>query len=158
MHQQHPFLKLLDQHSRAIDRLCKSFAKGDEMEYEDMRQEAIINLWIGWQRYQHTYKPITWVWRIVLNTCISWQRSNSKHKNGNTTLNFDLPVSTSESVAHQTLLELISLLPVKDQQLIGLYLDGWNLNEIAQMLSTTETNIQTRIYRIKKQLNKLSNE
>lgn len=151
-------MSLIDQHSRAIDKLCRSFAKGNEMDFEDLRQEAIVNLWISWQNYRPTYKPITWVWRIVLNTGISWQRRNSQHRNCQFVSYSDYTVVAPDTSQLQALTETIALLPEKDQQLIRLYLDGWKQSEIAQMLSTTETNIQTRIHRIRKQLNDLSNE
>lgn len=50
MYNQHPFLDLLNQHHRAIDKLCRRFARGNEMDYEDLRQDAIVNLWIGWKK------------------------------------------------------------------------------------------------------------
>lgn len=158
MYHQHPFLTLLDQHHRAIDKLCRRFARGNEMDYEDLRQDAIVNLWIGWKKYRPLCRSVTWVWRIVLNTCISWQRRNNRYQSCNNILYADYPNDSTDASMHQELSELITLLPEKDQQLIELYLDGWKLQEIALMLSTTETNIQTRIYRIKKQINKLSNE
>lgn len=158
MYHQHPFLDLLDQHRRAIDKLCRKFARGNEMDYEDLRQEAIVNLWIGWKKYRPLCRSVTWVWRIVLNTCISWQRRNSRHQICDNILCVDYPEDSTGASMRQELSELIALLPEKDQRLIELYLDGWKLQEIAQMLSTTETNIQTRIYRIKKQINRLSDE
>lgn len=158
MYHQHPFLDLLDQHRRAIDKLCRKFARGNEVDYEDLRQDAIVNLWIGWKSYRPMGQSVTWVWRIVLNSCISWQRRNSRYQNCSNASYADCPEDQTDARMHQELSELITLLPEKDQQLIELYLDGWKLQEIAQMLSSTETNIQTRIYRIKKQIIKLSNE
>ncbi|MCQ2278462.1 MAG: sigma-70 family RNA polymerase sigma factor [Bacteroidales bacterium] len=155
---QHPFLTLLDQHHRAIDKLCWAFARGNEMDYEDLRQDAIVNLWVGWKNYKPLCQSVTWVWRIVLNTCISWQRRNRRYQSINSISYADYSDDSTETYLHQELSELIALLPEKDQQLLALYMDGWKLQEIAQMLSTTETNIQTRIYRIKKQINRLSNE
>ena len=158
MYRQHPFLALLNQHLRAIDKLCGLFARGNKMDFEDLRQDAIINLWIGWKKYKPLCQSVTWVWRIVLNTCISWQRRNRRYQSGNIIPYADYSNDSTDTYLHQELSELIALLPEKDQKLIALYLDGWKLQEIAQMLSTTETNIQTRIYRIKKQIKKLSNE
>lgn len=154
----HPFLLLIEQHAKAIDRVCRSFARGNEMDFEDLRQETIVNLWIGWQRYQPRSKAVTWVWRIALNTCISWQRKDSRHQEAEIVGCADYAESTSEKERLQHLAELIALLPSRDQQLIRLYLDGWKQHEIAQMLSTTESNVQTRIYRIKNQLKEMSHE
>ena len=54
------------------------------------------------------------------------------------------------------LYELIRQLPDKDQKLLRLYLDGWKQDEIGEMLGISETNVQTRMSRIKNKLKDLS--
>jgi RNA polymerase sigma-70 factor (ECF subfamily) len=70
---QHQFLTLIEEHSAAINRVCRSFCHTAE-DCEDLRQDIILNLWLGWSRYRPTAKPVTWVWRVAVNTGISWRR------------------------------------------------------------------------------------
>ncbi len=52
----------------------------------------------------------------------------------------------------QYLHELMQQLPKGDRQLLHLYLDGWKLGEIAEMVGLSESNVQNRMARIRQQL------
>ena len=152
----HPFLTLIEQHSSAINRICHSFCHSTE-DWEDLRQDIILNLWIGWKDYRPHCKTITWVWRIAMNTAISWQRKKIHQIETMPLEGLDIPHQIDSQEAIEELNALIQQLPPKDKKLLRLYLEGWKQQELAQMLSTTETNIQTRIARIKKKLSAISN-
>lgn len=161
---QHPFLTMIEQHSAAIDRVCRSFAHTAE-DREDLRQDIVLNLWRGWARYRPTARGVTWVWRVAVNTGISWRRHRGRQIQ---TISIDDEMnqhdsffavgnpSHNEQVDH--LRELVSLLPTKEQQLIGLYLDGWQHDEIACMLGISLTNVQTRLSRIRKHLKEINDK
>lgn len=61
-----------------------------------------------------------------------------------------------EQSAH--LKALIALLPQKDQRLINLYLDGFSTEEIGRLTGISQTNVTTRINRIKEKLKKINNK
>jgi len=144
---QHPFLVLLEQHSGAIRHVCRSFCHATPEDMEDLYQEIVMNLWQGWQHYKPTHKSVTWVWRIATNTAISWLRHRNRRPS---TISIDfLQLPDTDSSDVELLYSLIQRLPRADQQLLQLYLDGWNHAEIAEMLHTTQTNVQTRLYRIR---------
>lgn len=156
-HTEHPFLDLLEQHAGAISRICRAFSQGSREDYEDLRQEVIINLWQGWKHYRPDHKTVTWVWHIATNTCITWYR-HKRRQIATTTLEDDLALPDVEEQEAALLHSLIEQLPYSDQQLLRLYLDGWNHREIATMLDTTQTNVQTRLYRIRHKLKDLNHE
>ena len=68
---------------------------------------------------------------------------------------FDLPENSvlREQSAH--LKALIAQLPVSDQRLINLYLDGFTTEEIGRLMGISQTNVTTRIGRIKEKLRKI---
>ena len=70
---------------------------------------------------------------------------------------FDLPEDSvlREEAAH--LRALMLQLPMADQRLLTLYLDGFTSAEIGQMLGLSQTNVTTRIGRIKEKLRKMNN-
>ena len=152
---QHSFLTLIETHSAAIDRVCRSFCHTAE-DREDLRQDIIMNLWLGWSRYRPTAKPVTWVWRVAVNTGISWWRHRQRQVETMPLDGLEMPDDTADREAVAHLYELVRLLPSKDQQLLRLYLDGWKQSEIGEMLGISETNVQTRMERIKKKLKELS--
>ena len=70
---------------------------------------------------------------------------------------FDLPDDpiAREQSAH--LKVLIAQLSVDEQRLINLYLDGFTTEEIGRLLGISQTNVTTRINRIKEKLKKINN-
>ena len=152
---QHAFLTLIETHSAAIDRVCRSFCHTTE-DCEDLRQDIIVNLWLGWSRYRPTAKPVTWVWRVAVNTGITWRRHRQRQVETTPLEGLEFPDEGIDRENREWLRELIRQLPLKDQKLLRLYLDGWKHDEIGEMMGISETNVQTRMLRIKQKLRKLS--
>ena len=152
---QHLFLALVEEHAGAINRVCRSFCHTAE-DREDLRQDIIMNLWLGWSRYRPTAKPVTWVWRVAVNTGISWLRHRNRQVETAPLEGIEIPDEGIDSENRKWLYELIRQLPAKDQKLLRLYLDGWKQDEIGEMLGISETNVQTRMSRIKQKLRNLS--
>ena len=153
---EHPFIKLIEQHDAAIGRICRSFCSTAE-DRKDLRQEILLNLWRGWKSYRPDHKAITWVYRVALNTAIGWRRHKKRQIETLSIDGFDLPDDAilREQSAH--LKVLIAQLPVADQRLINLYLDGFSTKEIGHIMDISQTNVTTRIGRIKEKLRKLNN-
>lgn len=151
---QHPFLTLVEKHSAAIDAVCRSFCHRRE-DREDLRQDIIVNLWQGWQHYRPQAKAVTWVWRVAVNTGISWWRHSKRQVETTAIDRLDFAEDLTDREAAERLHELVGRLPQRDRQLIQLYLDGWKQGEIGEMLGISETNVQTRMVRIKAKLRKM---
>ena len=152
---EHPFVELIERHDAVIGSICRSFCSyGDD--YEDLRQEVLINLWRGWKTYRPNHKAITWVYRVALNTAISWRRRRKRHVETLPLVDFDLPDDTDLQEQSAHLKALIAQLQMGDQRLVSLYLDGFATDEIARLLGISRTNVTTRIGRIKEKLKKLN--
>lgn len=151
---EHPFIELIERHTAAIDRVCRSFCSVAE-DREDLRQDILLHLWQGWKSYRPDHKAITWVYRVALNTAIGWRRHRKRQIETLPLDGFDLPDDTAlrEQCIH--LKALIAQLPIADQRLISLYLDGFSSEETARLLGISPTNVTTRIGRIKEKLRKM---
>ncbi len=152
--EEHPFIELIERHEAAIGRVCRSFCSVTE-DREDLRQEILLNLWRGWKAYCPDHKTITWVYRVALNTAISWRRHRKRQIETLSLDGYDLP---EESVLQEQLTHLkalIAQLSVGDQRLINLYLDGFTTEEIGRLMDISQTNVTTRIGRIKEKLRKI---
>ena len=154
---EHPFIELIERHTAAIERVCRSFCSVRE-DREDLRQDILLHLWQGWKHYRPDHRPITWLYQVALNTAISWRRSQKRQIETVALDGFDLPNDsiTREQSAH--LKALIAMLPQADQRLINLYLDGFSTDEMGRLLSISHTNVTTRIARIKEKLRKLNDK
>ena len=152
---EHPFIEMVERHEAAICRVCRSFCSTAE-DREDLRQEILMHLWQGWKDYRPEHKAVTWIYHVALNTAISWRRRRVRQVETVSFEGFDLPEDSvlMEQSAH--LKALIAMLPAAEQRLINLYLDGFSSEEIGSLMSLSQTNVTTRISRIKERLRNIS--
>ena len=152
---EHPFIELIEKHDAAINRVCRSFCR-DAEDRKDLRQEILMHLWTGWKDYRPDHKAITWIYRVAVNTAISWRRHQKRQVEVLPLDGFDLPEDAALRELSAHLKTLISMLPASDQRLINFYLDGFSTDEIGRMMSISQTNVTTRIARIKEKLCKIN--
>jgi RNA polymerase sigma-70 factor, ECF subfamily len=149
------FLSALHSHQRLIHKVCWVYASSPE-EQEDLFQEIAVRLLFAAKNYDPSRKISTWIYRVALNVAIDFHRKRrrrSKEQNG-----FDGNVHPSPeqdpAVAEQ-LQELGALLERQtevDRALILLYLEGNTHREIGEVLGLSESNVGTRLNRLKKSL------
>lgn len=138
--------------------VCYMFSK-DRHEVDDLVQEVLVNLWKGFEKFEGRSSVRTWVYRVSLNTCISFTR---KKKSGDS-----LPLSVDidpfdESDADNRQLRLlhrrISLLQPFDRAIVLLWLEDLSYEEIGQIVGISTKNVSVRLVRIKEQLKSMSND
>ncbi len=123
---------------------------------QDAFQEVTLQLWRSRHRYDERCKETTWVYRIALNVAISFYRRERRHREGHLSLDAHAItiaaacVEPSEDV--QLLLCCIDDLGALDKALILLNLDGNDHASIAEVLGISESNVGTKLLRIKNKL------
>ena len=155
---EHPFIKMVTNHTALIDKICRSFCGENIEDNEDLRQDIILNLWRGWKRWKPYHKPITWIYRVATNTAISWKRNRIKQIETQPITDYDIPQEADNRENIEQLYYLIRQLTTGDQRLLQLYIEGWSGGEIAKMMQISESNVTTRIARIKGKLKELNSE
>lgn len=151
------FYQVLEQHKGIIYKIANSYCKTEE-DRKDVMQEMIYQLWRSHKSYNNQYSLSTWVYRVVLNVAISFYRKNKRH-NQNTTLISESIIELHEpndEVNPQGNIDLlqhfINQLNELDKALMLLYLEEKAYREIAEITGLTETNVATKISRIKEKL------
>lgn len=149
------FLSVIEQHKGIIYKIANSYCRNTE-DRKDLIQEIIYQLWRSFGRYNDQYKYSTWLYRIALNVAISFYRKDSKRTGRASELTPDIIVIAEEKEDTGPQLHLlqrfISELPELDRAIMILHLEEKNYKEIADILGLTETNIATKINRIKTKL------
>jgi len=157
------FLQLIEENKRIIFKICNSYCP-QKKDRDDLAQEIVYQLWKSFNGYKTDFKFTTWMYRIALNVAISCYR---KEKQSGSTISFvehlmnlsddtDTSVETENNfkLLHQFIAELKEI----DKSILILYLDDKSYKEIAEIIGLTETNVATKINRIKEILrNKFSN-
>ncbi|GAB2778532.1 sigma-70 family RNA polymerase sigma factor [Rhabdobacter roseus] len=130
----------------------------DREDRQDLVQEMIGQLWKSFDRYTDQYKYSTWIYRIALNVAISFYRKENRRRNLSDALSVELlhvqEASTPDEVEeHLGLLQqFISELKELDKALMLLYLEEKSHKEIAEIMGLSETNVATKVGRIKSRL------
>jgi RNA polymerase sigma factor (sigma-70 family) len=151
------FLGVVDAHKGILYKIARLYCREAD-DRDDLMQEMIIQLWKSFDRYDPQYKYSTWIYRICLNVAISFYRKESSRKEISHPLTEAMihfrgidPVSDREEEIHQ-LYDFISALRELDKALMLLYLDEKSYREISEIMGLTETNVATKLNRIKAQL------
>jgi RNA polymerase sigma factor (sigma-70 family) len=149
---QERFQALVGEHKKILYKVCNSYCRNRE-DREDLAQEIIIQLWRSFGSFDEHYRFSTWMYRISLNVAISfYRRENTRARyvrlDDEQLLNAadDTPQQTPEM---QMLYQFIDGLEPLSKALILLYLDGNSYPEMAAVLGLSETNVATKISRLK---------
>ncbi|MGA8278115.1 MAG: RNA polymerase sigma factor [Rhodanobacteraceae bacterium] len=158
-HQQR-FEALLGEHRRIVFKVAAIYA-GSVEDRNDLAQEICTQLWRSFAHYDEARGRFsTWMYRIALNVAISHARSEPSAQalrleplqthHLETIGDDDLSEQTSERL--EALYALIDGLDALNRALILLYLEDRSYAEIADILGVSETNVATKISRIKHKL------
>ena len=149
---QQSFQDLLEEHKKILYKVCNSYCKNRD-DREDLAQEIIVQLWRSFHTYDGRSRFSTWMYRVALNVAISFYRRESvrtRHVLPTEEPLLDV-IDEKESQPDEIrlLYDAIDRLDPLNKGLILLYLDGHNYAEIGEVLGITETNVATKIGRLK---------
>ena len=151
------FSRIVKQHKSTIYTVCYMFSK-DADEVNDLFQEVLINLWKGFSSFQGRSDLSTWICRVSLNTCISCER---KKKLDTVPLSMEINLfedQDEDSQQIQLLHKRIHQLKPFDRAIVLLWLENLSYEEIGAIVGITAKNVGVRLYRIKEELKKMSNQ
>ena len=152
------FAQMVREHKATIYTVCYMFSK-DADEVADLFQEVLINLWRGFASFKGESKVETWIWRISFNTCISQERKKKHAARIPLEIGRDLFHDVDEDSRQiQMLYQRIHQLKPFDRAIVLLWLEGIPYDEIAAIVGITVKNVSVRLYRIKEELKKMSNQ
>jgi RNA polymerase sigma factor (sigma-70 family) len=158
---QEELVSLLEEHRKILYKVASSYCR-NPTDRQDLVQEIVVQLWRSFDRYDDRYKFSTWMYRIALNVAISFYRSEARRsRNTVPAEDFILEIADNRNSAEpddnlQLLRQFIEQLDEFDRALIILYLDGNSYDTIAEVLGISETNVGTKISRIKQKLRNLA--
>lgn len=133
-----------------IKRVCWGYARSS-IEWEDLYQDTLVNIWQGLSRFRGNSELRTWVYRIVLNTCVSTLRKRCREVELQSLADiFDM---ADESVEQRErvmeLHESIAKLNVLDKAVVMMWLDDFSYDEIASLTGLGRNTVATKLRRAK---------
>ena len=155
------FKELIHTWDRRLHNICKYYS-ADKDERNDLLQEILINLWKGLDSFRGEASAGTWLYRVAVNTALSYKGRELKHKENHCNLETIPLILTldDDTSLQQDELDLnldrlntaINQLSVIDKAIISLYLEEVSLKEVADIIGITEPNVRVKIHRIKETL------
>lgn len=153
------FAQIAREHKGTIYTVCYMFSNNED-DVADLYQEILVNLWKGFTKFRGESNIRTWIYRISLNTCISFERK--KHRKIDTIpLTMDINLfedSDDDTKQVQLLKNRINKLSPFDRAIVLLWLENLSYDEIGNIVGITAKNVSVRLVRIKEQLKNMSNE
>lgn len=154
---QRQFETLLQEHRGIVLKVASVYAHGSE-DRSDLAQEIAVQLWRSFGGYDPARaKFSTWMYRVALNVAISHVRQAARDERLEPldAGHLELPGEADVSQPDERLAALYAFIGQLDplnRALILLYLEDRSHAEIAQVLGISETNVATKIGRIKQKL------
>jgi RNA polymerase sigma-70 factor (ECF subfamily) len=153
------FAKMIDGCAPIVRKVARTYCWDAEMR-RDLTQEILLELWRAWPRYDAARPAGAWVYRVALNVAIDYVRSSTRRR---PTVELDSEMADEacldEQVGSAMALErIVKAADPYDRAILLLFLEGHSQAEIAAIVGTTDTNVSTRLHRLKAKLGAQSKE
>ncbi|MEQ9166501.1 MAG: RNA polymerase sigma factor [Fulvivirga sp.] len=148
------FLSKVKVHEGIINKILYLYVDSNE-DRRDMYQEIVLQAWKSVERFRGDSQFSTWLYRISLNTVMTFIRKEGRLKKES--LDTALPITMAvneQSDRSMKLMFAIKQLNDIDKSIITLHLDDYGNDEIAEILGISKNNVAVKIHRIKEELKK----
>ena len=150
------FADLLERHRGIVLKVAGSYA-ADPEDRADLAQDIAAQLWRAWPSYAPDRPVTTWMYRIALNVAISHARSAGDRQHlpldeAGVEPSHDADAAREADDGIRALYACIERLDPLNRALMLLYLDERSQREIADVLGISESNVSTKISRLKQRL------
>ena len=152
------FTTLLERHRGIVLKVAHTYCRHAE-DRRDLAQEIAAQAWKAFPAWDAARPFPTWLYRVALNVAISFVRRTGHPArqalaldeiDGEPGHDDDTRRETDDGI--RVLYRVIERLDPLNRALLLLYLDERNQREIADILGISETNVATRIGRLKQRI------
>ena len=155
MSKEKEFISLLNEHQRIIHKVCNLYMDA-HADREDLFQEITLQAWKAYGNFRGDAKFSTWLYRVALNTAITFFRKEKRQPDIFSTETipdfrsndeYD-PIEEQVKAMYAAIGELSKI----DKAIVMLYLEDYNYNDIGDMMGITANNVAVKMNRIKTKL------
>mgnify|MGYP003629009229 CR=1 FL=1 len=154
------FKTWLEEHQGIVVKIARSFTS-TPMDCDELQQELLLQLWISAKSFTGQAKASTWIYRVCLNTALTWRRGTERRERridstADVAQMVTATCSPADSVSEREMLDHLYLgiraLKEGDRALVLLSLDEVTYREIAEITGLTENHVGVALTRARKRL------
>ena len=160
------FLELINGNRPRILKVCRVYA-WNAADRDDLYQEILFQIWRALPGLKQDTHANTWLYRIAINTSISFIRRRTAR--GGPAVPLDHEQLTHHIESRQTqddgaeeqltrLYDAIAQLNEVEKALVTLFLEDFSYDEMAEVLGISASNVGVMLHRAKKKLSTLMQE
>lgn len=152
------FLNLINQHKGIIHKVAAMYMD-DAEDRDDLFQEIVLQLWKSYDRFQGKSQFSTWMYRVSLNTALTFFKKEKKKLTQSSTFHNIDRADETENVNKESQLShfytAVHSLNKVEKALIFLFLEGQAHKEIALNLGISEVNARVKLNRTKEKIQQI---
>jgi RNA polymerase sigma-70 factor (ECF subfamily) len=160
------FVELVDGNRNRILKVCRVYA-WNSADQDDLYQEILFQVWRSLPGLKEQKIANTWLYRVAINTAISFVRKRGSHTGRVTYVEHadlarviesrqSMEKGEDERIAH--LYSAIAKLDTLEKALVTLFLEDFSYEEMAEVTGMSASNVGVMLHRAKKKLSGLARE
>ncbi len=138
--------------------VCRLYGCRRDESTEDLYQEIVCALWESYDTFKGESSFSSWLYSVARNTAVAYYRRHQLRQPEISLTDVERDFEDwheSPDPLVGELYYLIDQLNVEDRTLVGLYIDGYDYEEIAQQMHLSQPAVRTRLSRIKVRLKEI---
>jgi RNA polymerase sigma-70 factor (ECF subfamily) len=153
------FLKLVNQHKGILYKASRIYADSLE-DREDLQQEILIQLWKSYQNFKGNSDFSTWMYRVAINTAITYLKKEKKRTDNQTDVPHHFEVQNEDyNPSKDRQLEVfytaVQELKALEKAIIFYFMEGMSHKEIGDNLGLSEGNARVKLNRTKEKIQQI---
>lgn len=156
------FIDIIQKNSGIIHKATSIYTSNPQ-DKEDLTQEIIYQLWKSFDSFKNNSTITTWMYRIAMNVSIYYLKRSKRRLQtipiNQETLEIISTTNNEDYDKWKKIHQQIRHLNLLEKGIIMLYLEGETYKNIAEIIGISESNVGTKLMRIKMKLkNRISNK
>lgn len=150
------FISYVESNQKALRRFLTALCCGDSTMADDLAQETLMKAYLNCDSFRHDSNFSTWIYRIAYNTFISSRRSQKQTDPISSANEMPSRDNTDKSFEYQSLYLALNSISEKERTAILLYyMQGYDINEIAEITGASSNAVKQHLSRGRKNLKSL---
>ena len=149
------FVSLVREHEPLLHKVCHLYCRSEE-ERRDLLQEILLQVWRSLPGFQGRAKPATWIYRVALNTAITFLRKSIRSGRVDALTDAEAPFCEDREFRRveqaEVLERALATLGNVDKALVLLHFEERSHKEIGEILGISEKAVGVKLVRIRNKL------